>query len=85
MSLFHIVGQITWYSFVALMFLGAYFEFREHRKPLRSRTPNVGRKLGRLQKHYRQGATLKTSAMVRREYRANEQAKVQRKFDWSGK
>ena len=53
MSVFHIAGQILWYSFLGLMCLGGVFEFREHQARLKNRPLHVGRRAASRAKYYR--------------------------------
>ena len=50
MNVLHIAGQILWYSFLGMMCLGGFFEFREYQERLKHRTPNIGRRAASLAK-----------------------------------
>ena len=54
MTMIHIAGQILWYSFLGLMCLGGFFEFREHQEKLKRHSPNIGRRAASLAKRERQ-------------------------------
>ena len=50
MTVVHIAGQILWYSFLGIMCVGLFIEFREHQERLKHRTPNIGRRAASLSK-----------------------------------
>jgi len=53
MSIIHVIGQVAWYAFLAVMSIGAVAEFREHNERMKHRPVNIGRRAASRAKYYR--------------------------------
>jgi len=53
MSMFHVIGQVAWYAFLAVMCIGVITEFREHNERMKHRSVNIGHRRARYAKQFR--------------------------------